>query len=95
MRHTPCIKIYQTTENKIYQPLNKEIIMTANIKTNTYEGIKETTTIQEEASKTTIKIGIAMAALVGLWGFACLIGGLATAGVGGTVIGYLRAVTGV
>ena len=69
--------------------------MTANTKTNTYEGIKETTGIKEEASKTTLKIGIAMAAIVGLWGAACLIGGLATAGVGGTVMGYIKAVLGV
>jgi hypothetical protein len=68
--------------------------MTTNTKTNTYEGIKEATNIKEEASKTVLKIGIAMAAVVGLWGLACLIGGLASAGIGGTVVGYFRAVLG-
>ncbi len=68
--------------------------MTTNTKTNTYEGIKETVNVKEEASKTTLKIGIAMAAIVGVWGFACLIGGLATAGISGTVVGYFRAVLG-
>jgi hypothetical protein len=36
-----------------------------------------------------------MAAAVGLWGLACLIGGLATAGIGGTAMGYIKAVLGV
>ena len=68
--------------------------MTTNTKTNTHEGIRETVNIQEETSKTALKIGIAMAAIVGLWGLACLMGGLATAGIGGTVVGYFRAVLG-
>ncbi len=69
--------------------------MTTNTKTNTYEGIKETVNIQDETSKTALKIGIVMAAAVGLWGLACLIGGLATAGIGGTAMGYIKAVLGV
>ncbi len=69
--------------------------MNTNIKANTYEGIKETANIQDETSKTAIKIGITMAAVAGLWGFACLIGGLATAGIIGTVTGYIRAVAGI
>ena len=69
--------------------------MTTNTKTNTYEGIKEAVNIQDETSKTALKIGIVMAAAVGLWGLACLIGGLATAGIGGTAMGYIKAVLGV
>ncbi len=48
-----------------------------------------------EASKTALGVGLGLAALVGLWGVACLVGGLASAGVIDTVAGYLRAVTGV
>jgi len=34
------------------------------------------------------------AALIGIWGFACLIGGLATSGFGGLLRGFRTAVTG-
>ena len=47
-----------------------------------------------EAAKFATSVGMGMAALIGLWGLACLIGGLATNGVGGMLRGYLTAITG-
>jgi len=47
-----------------------------------------------EASKFALNVGIGMAALIGIWGMACLIGGLVTNGVGGMLAGYVSAVTG-
>ena len=47
-----------------------------------------------EASRFGLSVGMGMAALVGLWGAACLIGGLATNGIGGLLRGYLTAITG-
>ncbi len=64
-----------------------------NTNTKTYEG-KTSTYVKEETSKTALGIGIAMAAIVGLWGLACLIGGIASSGIGGVIVGYIKAVTG-
>ena len=47
-----------------------------------------------EASRFALSVGMGMAALIGLWGAACLIGGLATNGIGGMLKGYLTAITG-
>ncbi len=68
--------------------------MTTNTKTNTYEAIGTKTGIKEESSKTALGIGIVLAAIVGLWGLACLIGGIASSGIGGVIVGYIKAVTG-
>ena len=65
---------------------------------NTYKIIrtKETTTdVGYEASKFGLIVAMGMAALVGIWGVACLIGGLVTNGVGAMLRGYLTAITGV
>lgn len=59
------------------------------------ELVRETVNVSEETSKAALGIGIVLAALVGLWGTACLIGGLASTGIVGTVTGYVRAVTGI
>ena len=53
-----------------------------------------TTDAAYEASKFGLSVGMGMAALIGLWGAACLIGGLATNGIGGMLRGYLTAITG-
>ncbi len=66
--------------------------MNTNIKT--YENISDHANVKDETSKTALGIGIAMAAVIGLWGVACLIGGIASSGVGGIVVGYIKAVTG-
>jgi len=47
-----------------------------------------------EASRFGLSVGMGLAALIGLWGVACLIGGLASNGVGGMLRGYLTALTG-
>ena len=47
-----------------------------------------------EASKFGVSVVIGMSALMGIWGAACLIGGLASNGVGGMLAGYISAVTG-
>ncbi len=66
--------------------------MNTNIKT--YETTNNHTNVKDETSRTALGIGIAMAALIGLWGVACLIGGIASSGIGGIVVGYIKAVTG-
>jgi hypothetical protein len=64
--------------------------MTANTITRT----ETKTDVGLEASKFGLRVGMGMAALIGLWGVACLIGGLASYGVGGMLRGYLTAITG-
>ena len=48
-----------------------------------------------EVSRFALQVGMGMAALVGIWGAACLIGGLANAGLGGLVKGLVSAIVGV
>jgi len=48
-----------------------------------------------ETAKTAYGVGATAAALVGLWGAACLIGGLADAGLVGLVKGLVTALTGI
>ena len=52
------------------------------------------TDVGYEASRFALNAGMGMAALIGLWGLACLIGGLATNGMGGLLRGFWIAVTG-
>jgi len=47
-----------------------------------------------EASRFALNVGLGMAALIGTWGMACLIGGLVINGVGGMLTGYLAAISG-
>ena len=53
-----------------------------------------TSKVGYEVSRFGLNVGMGMAALIGLWGLACLIGGLATYGVSGMLRGYLAAITG-
>ena len=62
--------------------------------TNTTTWTEEKTDVGHEVSRFGLNIILAMAALIGLWGTACLIGGLANNGVGGMLKGYLTALTG-
>ncbi len=48
-----------------------------------------------EVSRFALQVGMGMAALVGIWGAVCLIGGLANAGLGGLVKGLVSAIAGV
>ncbi|NOQ47519.1 MAG: hypothetical protein GQ559_12815 [Desulfobulbaceae bacterium] len=52
------------------------------------------TDVGYEASRFTLGVGIAMSALIGLWGVACLIGGLAANGPVGLIQGYITAIFG-
>ncbi|HEB50861.1 MAG TPA: hypothetical protein ENI89_09655 [Desulfobulbus sp.] len=52
------------------------------------------TDVGYEATRFTLHAGIAMATLVGIWGFACMIGGLANCGAAELLRGFLAAVTG-
>ncbi|MCF6187091.1 MAG: hypothetical protein L3J49_06390 [Desulfobulbaceae bacterium] len=65
--------------------------MSANTKTRTETKIDA----GYEASRFALNIGMGMAALIGLWGLACMIGGLVTSGAGGMLRGYVTAVTGI
>ena len=47
-----------------------------------------------ETSKFAMTVGMTMAALVGIWGCACMIGGLMDGGLGGLVKGLVSAITG-
>jgi hypothetical protein len=68
--------------------------MKTEIKTGHRDTIQDNIDEREETSKTALIIGIVMATLVGLWGATCLIGGLASSGVGGLIKGYIATVIG-
>jgi len=50
--------------------------------------------INDEIMGFSFKVGMGLAALVGVWGLACLVSGLVNAGVGGMLKGYITAITG-
>jgi hypothetical protein len=50
--------------------------------------------VAQETSKFTIRAVMTMAALIGTWAMACLIGGLASGGVGNMIKGYISAIIG-
>lgn len=52
------------------------------------------TDVGQEASKFTIRAVMAMSALIGLWAMACLISGLASAGVGNLIKGFISTIVG-
>jgi hypothetical protein len=52
------------------------------------------TDIAQETSKFTIRIVMTMAALIGTWAVACLIGGLASGGLGNLIQGYISTIIG-
>ena len=61
---------------------------------NTITRIEAKDDVVHEMSIFGMSVIIAMAALIGLWGVACLIGGFVSNGVGGMLKGYLTALTG-
>ncbi len=61
---------------------------------NTITKKEEQVNISSEASKFGLSVVMGMAALIGIWGAACLIGGLADSGISGLAMGLLTAVTG-
>lgn len=64
------------------------------MKVNTICCIEEKTDIEQEVSRFGLTVIIAMASLIGLWGTACLIGGLSTNGLGSLLAGLRIAITG-
>ena len=50
--------------------------------------------VAQETSKFTIRVVMTMAGLIGIWALACLIGGLASAGMENLVKGYITAIIG-
>ena len=52
------------------------------------------TDIAQETSKFTIRLVMAMSGLIGIWALACLIGGLASGGIGNLIRGYISAIIG-
>jgi hypothetical protein len=59
---------------------------------NTATRTETTTDIGYETSKFALNVGMGTAALIGIWGVACLIGGLVANGAGGVLTGYLSAI---
>ena len=47
-----------------------------------------------DATEVGIKVIAVLAALIGIWGIACLVGGVAQSGIGEMINGYITAVTG-
>lgn len=64
------------------------------MKSQTKTRTETKTDVGYEASRFALNAGMGLAALIGLWGLACLIGGLATNGMGGLLKGFWIAVTG-
>ena len=52
------------------------------------------TDITLETSKFTVRVVMAMSCLIGIWALACLIGGLASGGVGNLIRGYISTIIG-
>ncbi len=50
--------------------------------------------VTEETAKFGLSIGVVMSVLIGLWGFACLFGGLVISGPGNLVKGFITAIGG-
>ena len=63
--------------------------------TNTIARIETRADVVDEISIFGIGVLLTMAAMIGLWGAACMIGGLAGNGIGGMLRGLLTAITGV
>jgi hypothetical protein len=64
--------------------------MSANSRIKTEERID----VAQETSRFALNAGMGMAALIGVWGLACLFGGLAINGFGGLLRGFWTAVSG-
>lgn len=47
-----------------------------------------------QASKIGLGLVVALAGLVGMWSIACMISAVSTAGIGGVISGFVRAVSG-
>ncbi len=68
--------------------------MKSTVKAKDKEVVRDELDIRDETSKTALIIGIIMAAIVGIWGMACIIGGIVTSGMGNLIKGYIIAIIG-
>ncbi len=68
--------------------------MKPTVKAKDKEFVRDELDIRDETSKTALIIGIIMAAIVGIWGMACIIGGIVTSGMGALIKGYIIAIIG-
>ncbi len=68
--------------------------MKSAINTKDKEIVRDELDIRDDTSKTALIIGIIMAAIVGIWGMACIIGGITSSGIGGLIKGYIIAIIG-
>ncbi|MBC8318614.1 MAG: hypothetical protein H8E41_11985 [Desulfobulbaceae bacterium] len=65
-------------------------------KTETDVNVHDQEAISEGASQAGVAVILALAAMIGLWGVACLIGGIASSnGIGDLASSWFMAVTGV
>jgi len=48
--------------------------------------------VKKEVQEFSMKIGFGMAALIGIWGLSCLIGGLIVSGPAGLIAGFLTVI---
>ena len=60
--------------------------------TNTIARIETNVDVEHEASKFGLSVIIAMAGIIGLWGTACMISGLASNGAGTMLSGLMLAI---
>ena len=68
--------------------------MNTTIKTTQMPQYKTDTTLSLHKNTTLMKISLGLVGAVGIWGLACLIGGVLSAGLLGTVAGFVSAITG-
>lgn len=52
------------------------------------------TDVAQETSQFTVRVVMTLSALIGIWALACLIGGLASGGVGNLIQGYISTIIG-
>jgi hypothetical protein len=84
-------RVHCQGQNEVYHPHHfKEDTMTTQIINKN----ETKTDVAQETSKFTVRIVMTMAGLIGIWALACLIGGLASGGVGNLIQGYISTIIG-
>jgi hypothetical protein len=56
---------------------------------------KTAVNVSDEIMGFSLKVGAVIGGLIGVWALACLLAGLAGAGPGGLIRGYMTAITGI
>jgi len=85
-----ALRVHFSKQNDAIHPTHKEDAMTTQIINKT----ETKTDVAQETSKFTVRVVMTMAGLIGLWALACLIGGLASGGVGNLIRGYISTIIG-